>query len=80
MTNNNRPKNPRIVPHRLERYAPAMEALFDEWEERIIRFRKESLVTTDKAEESRLRGKADTLTYARAELMNALEEMDEGTS
>jgi hypothetical protein len=72
------PKNPSIVPHRIERYAPPMENLLDEWEERIIRFRKESLVTTDKAEESRLRGKADTLTYARAELMNTLEELNEG--
>lgn len=78
MTSNNRPKNPRINPHRVERYAPAMEALFDEWERRIIDFRDQSLAATDRSEISRLRGKADTLTYARAELMNTLEEMDEG--
>lgn len=75
---NQLPKNPRIVPHRVERYAPAMEALFDEWERRIIDFREQSLATADKSEEWRLRGKADTLTYARAELMNTLEEMSEG--
>jgi hypothetical protein len=78
MMTNNLPKNARIVPHRVESYAPPLEHLFDEWEERIIRFRDESLAATDKAEESRLRGKADTLTYARAELMNTLEELEEG--
>lgn len=72
------PKNPSIVPHRVESYAPPVEALFDEWERRIIDFRKQSLAATDKSEISRLRGKADTLTYARAELMNVLEELDEG--
>lgn len=75
---NTPPKNPRIVPHRVERYAPAMEALFDEWERRIIDFREQSLAATDKNEVWRLRGKADTLTYARAELMNTLEELNEG--
>ena len=74
----NLPKNPRVVPHRVERYAPAMEALFDEWERRILDFRDQSLAATDKSEEWRLRGKADTLTYARAELMNTLEELNEG--
>lgn len=73
----NKPKNPRIVPHRVESYAPPIEHLFDEWEERIIRFRDESLAATDKAEVSWLRGKADTLSYARAELMNTLEELAE---
>ena len=72
------PKNPRIVPHRVERYAPPLEALFDEWERRIIDFREQSLAATDKGEIWRLRGKADTLTYARAELMNVLEELSEG--
>lgn len=72
------PKNPSIVPHRVESYAPPLEALFDEWERRIIDFRKQSLAATDKSEISRLRGKADTLTYARAELMNVLEELSEG--
>lgn len=72
------PKNPSIVPHRVESYAPPLEALFDEWERRIIDFRKQSLAATDKSEISRLRGKADTLTYARAELMNVLEELNEG--
>lgn len=72
------PKNPSIVPHRVESYAPPLEALFDEWERRIIDFRKQSLSATDKSEVFRLRGKADTLTYARAELMNTLEELDEG--
>lgn len=70
------PKNPSIVPHRVESYAPPLEALFDEWERRIITFRKQSLVVTDKSEILRLRGKADTLTYARAELMNTLEELN----
>jgi hypothetical protein len=74
---NTTPKNPRIVPHRVETYAPPLEALFDEWERRIIDFREQSLAATDKSEVWRLRGKADTLTYARAELMNTLEEMSE---
>lgn len=72
------PKNPSIVPHRVESYAPPLEALFDEWERRIIDFRKQSLAATDKSEIFRLRGKADTLTYARAELMNVLGELNEG--
>lgn len=71
------PKNPSIVPHRVESYAPPLEALFDEWERRIIDFRKQSLAAIDKSEVSRLRGKAHTLAYARAELMNALEELNE---
>lgn len=71
------PKNPSIVPHRVERYTGPMEALFDEWERRIIDFRKQSLASSNKDEVSRLRGKADTLTYARAELMNVLEELSE---
>lgn len=73
------PKNPSIVPHRIERYAGPMEDLFDEWERRIIDFRKKSLTAVSKDEVTRFRSKADTLTYARAELMLALEEIDEAS-
>jgi hypothetical protein len=35
------------------------------------------MAATDPTEVTRLRAKADTLSYARAELMNTLEEMQE---
>jgi predicted nucleic acid-binding Zn-ribbon protein len=61
----------------MESYPEELESLFDEWERRIISFRDNSMAATDPTEVTRLRAKADTLSYARAELMNTLEEMQE---
>lgn len=71
---NLKPKNRAIVPHRLETYSEPLERLFDDWEERILDFRKQSLEITNRNDSLRMRGKADTLAIARAELMLALEE------
>jgi len=71
---NSKPKNRSIVPHRLESYSEPLERLFDDWEERIIDYRKQSLEITNRNDSLRMRGKADTLAIARNELMLALEE------
>lgn len=54
-----------------------MGRLIADLQERIIHFRSESMMASNPAEVSRLRAKADTLHYVRAEIILALEEMDD---
>lgn len=55
----------------------SMGRLIADLEERIIHFRAASMSTDDPLEVSRYRAKADTLNYVRAEIILALEEMDD---
>jgi hypothetical protein len=54
----------------------SMGRLIADLEARIIRFRSASMMASDPVEVTRLRAKADTLNYVRAEIILALEEMD----
>lgn len=47
--------------------------LVNDWEKQVKEFRKLSLDTNDPVQRARMRAKADTLHYRRAELKNALE-------
>jgi hypothetical protein len=53
-----------------------MGRLIRDLEDRIIHFRAASMMAIDPTEISRLRAKADTLNYVRAEIILALEEME----
>ena len=68
--------HPRILPEFPFRDDP-MGRLIQDLEERIIYFRAESMTATDSHTISRYRAKADTLNLVRAEIILALEEMDE---
>ena len=68
--------HPRILPEFPFRDDP-MGRLIQDLEERIIHFRAESMMATTDVDVSRLRAKADTLNLVRAEIILALEEMDE---
>lgn len=52
-------------------------SLIDDWEKQVKEFRKLSLDTNDPVQRARMRAKADTLHYRRAELKNALEWVEE---